>query len=583
MNAKALKALNAFVCTCALLTALADRVTGTMPSPLLVASAGKAALIAPDGTAVWEQEKCGNIHRVWHKGEWVYWSNGDLYRTHIITKKTELVYKPAPKEGVYGFEILDNGNIVVAENANDLIVELSPDAKKKLVEIKVNPRNAKGVMPDLHHHMRMVRKTAAGTYLVACSISRFVREYDKTGKLVWEQETPALAFDCLRRANGNTLVSHLGAVTEYTPDHQVAWRFSCTNAPELKLGNLCGLEERKNGNLVIGTYANGVEDGSRTTAFEVTRNKKIVWSYAAAGKRRSMMTAFLVPGWRWPIKWMPVTAADDAKMAELTAKAALVPAKQTRKALVVTRAYGYGHWEAMSYGDRALELAAQRGAFAVDFTNDVTVLANAAVLAKYDAVLLNNATGIAAKRFPGMCEALTAYVKAGHGLCLIHSAVDAFYDEPAIQEMNGGLFFGHPWGAGGTWSFRNEEPAHPLMAAFAQSGNPFKARDEIYMHASPPYARDRVRVLCSLDCNDEATRKSGERWMTLANVKDRFPLRADGDFAVSWVKAYGAGRVFYTSFGHDRGAFLDEARLGHVLAGLQYCLGDLAAPDAPRP
>ena len=118
-----------------------------------------------------------------------------------------------------------------------------------------------------------------------------------------------IAFDCLRRANGNTLVSHLGAITEYTPDHQVAWRFECADAPELKLGNLCGLEERKNGNLVVGTYANGDEEGSRTTAFEVTRNKKIVWSYAAAGKRRSMMTAFLVPGWRWPIKWMPVTAA----------------------------------------------------------------------------------------------------------------------------------------------------------------------------------------------------------------------------------------------------------------------------------
>ena len=148
----------------------------------------------------------------------------------------------------------------------------------------------------------MVRKTPAGTYLVCCSGAGVVREYDRDGALVWEQATPgsALAFDAIRRANGNTLISHLGAVTEFTPDHRVAWQFACSDAPALKLNNLCGIWERPNGNLVIGTYANGAEDGSRTTAFEITRGKKIVWSYAAAGRRFSMMTAFLVPARQWP-------------------------------------------------------------------------------------------------------------------------------------------------------------------------------------------------------------------------------------------------------------------------------------------
>ena len=117
-----------------------------------------------------------------------------------------------------------------------------------------------------------------------------MREYDAAGKLLWEQPAPDLAFEALRRANGNTLVSHLGAITEYTPDHKVAWRFRCDAVPELKLANLCGIHERPNGNLVVGTYANGVEDGSRTTAFEVTRDGKIVWSYAPAGRRLSTMT-----------------------------------------------------------------------------------------------------------------------------------------------------------------------------------------------------------------------------------------------------------------------------------------------------
>jgi type 1 glutamine amidotransferase len=50
---------------------------------------------------------------------------------------------------------------------------------------------------------------------------------------------------------------------------------------------------------------------------------------------------------------------------------------------------------------------------------------------------------------------------------------------------------------------------------------------------------------------------------------------------VSWTRRYGAGRVFYTSFGHDKRAFIDKPRLLHMLAGLQYCLGDLDCPDSP--
>jgi outer membrane protein assembly factor BamB len=228
---------------------------------------------------------------VWKHGEWVYYSNGSVRRIDIVSGKDELVYKPCDKEGVYGFEVLQNGNIVVAENGTDYIAELKSGTWEPIVRFKGNPADADGKIPGgAHHHYRMVRKTAAGTYLVCCSGAHVVREYDASGKLVWEQPAPDLAFEALRRANGNTLVSHLGAITEYTPDHKVVWSFKCTDAPEMKLANLCGIHERANGNLVIGTYANGVEDGSRTTAFEVTRDGKIVWSYAPAGRRLSTMT-----------------------------------------------------------------------------------------------------------------------------------------------------------------------------------------------------------------------------------------------------------------------------------------------------
>ena len=559
--------------------------TGKMSEPLLVCGQGRAFLVSTDGQVVWNKSGCGNIHRVWQKGDWVYWSNGALYRTDILTGKTELFHKPCEKEGLYGFEVLDNGNILVAENGTDYIVELKPDTKEPVVRFKADPRDADGKMPNAHHHFRMVRKTPAGTYLVCCSGATIVREYDRTGKLLWEQPTPRqtsghapVAFDALRRANGNTLVSHLGAITEFTPDHQVAWTFSCADAPQLKLDNLCGLWERKNGNLVVGTYANGDEAGSRATAFEVTRDKKIVWSYAAAGKRFSMMTAFPVQPWRWPIACFKPSAAEEAQMAELVAEGLPVQPKAARRVLVLARAFGYCHNDALAYGNRALEIAgAKTGAFTVDCSTDVAVLGDAAKLAAYDAIVLNNCTYISAKRYPAIEKALTAYVKGGRGLCLIHSAVDSFYDSPVVADMNGGLFRGHPWMAGGTWSFVNEECDHPIMAPFKGEGRIFARSDEIYQQTEPAFSRQKDRVLVSMNMADAPTAAAAKKWKDAKRW-----LRDDGDFAVAWVRRYGEGRVFYTSFGHDRRAFLDKARLLHILAGLQYCLGDLACADTPR-
>jgi uncharacterized protein len=78
-------------------------------------------------------------------------------------------------------------------------------------------------------------------------------------------------------------------------------------------------------------------------------------------------------------------------------------------------------------------------------------------------------------------------------------------------------------------------------------------------------------VLLSLDLTDAAT----------AGVK---PLhRQDRDFAVSWIKSYGAGRVFYGMFGHIADPFWDRRVLTFYLDGIQYVLGDLLLPPDATP
>ena len=264
----------------------------------------------------------------------------------------------------------------------------------------------------------------------------------------------------------------------------------------------------------------------------------------------------------------PVVSVEDAVKLEALIGGALTakPAK-ARKVLVFSKCEGFVHGDGIVYGIKALELAAKTGAFEADFTTDYAALNDKANLAKYDAVVLNNTTRLKTKENPAFVPNLIEFVKGGRGLCVIHAGADNFYDAPEAAEMVGGQFDGHPWGGGGTWAFKLDDPASPLNKAFEGKG--FKAGDEIYQQKSPFYDRSKLHVLVSLDLSDE---------QTAAAKKQK---REDKDFAVSWIRPYGEGRVFYTSFAHDKRTYLDKARLWHILDGLQYTLGDLKADDKP--
>ena len=57
--------------------------------------------------------------------------------------------------------------------------------------------------------------------------------------------------------------------------------------------------------------------------------------------------------------------------------------------------------------------------------------------------------------------------------------------------------------------------------------------------------------------------------------------RTDGDNAISWIKRFGEGRVFYCSLGHNQEVYWNKAVLQHYLAGIQWALGDLKADETP--
>jgi hypothetical protein len=82
----------------------------------------------------------------------------------------------------------------------------------------------------------------------------------------------------VRLKNGNTLIGTAGRIIEVTPDKKIAWQFTAEDAPELKMSWIVGIQRLKNGDLVAANFSRGHE-GSGPHAFEITRNKKVVWTF----------------------------------------------------------------------------------------------------------------------------------------------------------------------------------------------------------------------------------------------------------------------------------------------------------------
>jgi type 1 glutamine amidotransferase len=57
--------------------------------------------------------------------------------------------------------------------------------------------------------------------------------------------------------------------------------------------------------------------------------------------------------------------------------------------------------------------------------------------------------------------------------------------------------------------------------------------------------------------------------------------RTDHDYGLSWIRREGNGRLFYEAHGHSERVYAMRPMLEHILAGMQYAIGDLKADDKP--
>lgn len=257
--------------------------------------------------------------------------------------------------------------------------------------------------------------------------------------------------------------------------------------------------------------------------------------------------------------------AEQVALIEQAAPArATVAPQHPRKLLVFNLSMGYKH-TAIPRASAMLEILARKtGAFEVVQSSDMSVFAPE-TLRQFDAVCFNNTTQLTFND-PVHRKSLLDFILGGKGIVGLHAATDNFFTWPEGQELFGGYFDTHPWTAEGTWAVKLEDPGHPLNAGFRKKD--FVIRDEIY-RIKQVGLRASSRVLVGLDMKDAHNR----------SARDVRPT--DRDMPISWIRTYGAGRLFYCSLGHNDEVYWNPAVLQHYLDGIQYALGDFAVDATP--
>ena len=67
------------------------------------------------------------------------------------------------------------------------------------------------------------------------------------------------------------------------------WELTAADVPGVNLTWACSLQVLRNGNVVVGNFLRG-QEGKGAHAFEVTRHKKVVWTFADHRLVKSLTT-----------------------------------------------------------------------------------------------------------------------------------------------------------------------------------------------------------------------------------------------------------------------------------------------------
>lgn len=221
------------------------------------------------------------------------------------------------------------------------------------------------------------------------------------------------------------------------------------------------------------------------------------------------------------------------------------------RVLVFAKTAGFHH-ASITDGIAAIQKLGGQNGFDVDTTTDAEKFTDD-TLRNYSAVVFLSTTGDVLNNFQE--AAFERFIQAGGGFMGIHAATDTEYDWGWYGRLVGAYFLDHP-GINDTFPNVQEgvlQVVDSTNAATKHLPHDWKRTDEFYSFKkiSPD-----IKVILRIDEKSYHGGKNG----------DNHPM--------AWYHEFDGGRAFYTELGHTKESYTEEPYLQHILAGIQYAIGD---------
>lgn len=269
----------------------------------------KTAIVGEDGRIQWEVPE--------RSRDGFVLPNGNVLVSHArevreYTRDGRVVFRrglsPENSEMGTAVRLADGNTLLVERGANPRLLEVDPRGEPVVI-VPLQPET------DNHHmQTRKARKLSNGNYLVPHLLAFKVKEYrpDGTVAATLATDLPELGgrpehnwpFTAIRLPDGNTLVNltHGNKTAEFGPDGRVVWKVTNADVGG-RFADPCGGQRLENGNTVICSYGQKAPD--RPKAFEITRDKQVVWEYVNASLTGIHEIHVLTTNGR-PVAWPPL-------------------------------------------------------------------------------------------------------------------------------------------------------------------------------------------------------------------------------------------------------------------------------------
>jgi len=250
--------------------------------------ANRAVIVGEDGKVEWKYDAPASDGYVLENGNVLLalyptkgFPGGGVIEVERKTNKVVFEYKATQKEVSTALVLPDN---------NILLTELGPKPRAIVVNRKgevVHSTPLQCQVKNAHMQVRMLRLLPNGKYIAPHLLDFAVKEYEpETGKVVRTIPTDDRGrakrdwpFTAIRLENGNTLIgcTNGNRVIEVDANNKIVWSVTNEDLGQKIIADACGVQRLPNGNTVITSYH---AKGKSTKLFEVTRDKKVVWSYS---------------------------------------------------------------------------------------------------------------------------------------------------------------------------------------------------------------------------------------------------------------------------------------------------------------